>query len=76
MGLWAVTYVALFVLFHKSGGKEKFMGMAIGGWIASIVYAQGGLFGNNIGGIAVFAFSFFIVILSIIAYGLVKESGE
>ena len=76
MAIWVITYLALFILFSKSGGREKFMGIAFGGFIASIVYAQAGLLGSGTPEASLFAFSFFIVIISIIAYALVKDSGE
>lgn len=69
--IWIVTYIALFALFYRSGGREKFLGIAFGGFIASIVYAQADLI--NLGP---FAFSIFIVIVSILGYALIKDSGE
>jgi predicted Abi (CAAX) family protease len=71
LALWVTTYLALFILFHKSGGREKFMAMGLGGFLASIVYSQGGLIN-----VAYFTFSFLILIFSIIAYALIKDSGE
>ena len=77
-GVWLITYTALFILFNKSGGREKFMAIGIGGFLASIAYAQIGLFGaaGSTAEISVFVLSFFVLILSIIAYALVKDSGE
>lgn len=76
LGLWAITYVAIFIIFHKSGGREKFMAMGISGFLASIVYAQVGILGNSIDVMSIFAFSFFMLIISVIVYALIKDSGE
>lgn len=76
MGIWLVTYVALLILFHKSGGREKFMAMGIGGWLASIVYAQAGLLGSGTTSAGIFTFSFFMMVISIIAYALIKDASE
>ncbi len=76
--IWVLTYLAVFILFHKSGGREKFMAMGIVGFLASMGYSQMGLFGapGSIAEISTFALSIFIMIISIIAYALVKDSGE
>lgn len=69
--IWILTYVALFILFQRSGGREKFLGMSFGGFLATIVYMQAALIN-----LPVFAFSIFIVIVSIVGYALIKEAGE
>jgi hypothetical protein len=78
MGIWVVTYIALFILFSKSGGREKFFAMGVGGFIATVAYAQVGLLGQalSIAEISTFTFSFLIMIISIIAYALIKDAGE
>ncbi len=76
--IWILSYIALFLLFFKSGGREKFLLMGIGGFIISAAYAQIGLFGapGSISTVSTVAFSFFILLISIVAYALVKDSGE
>ncbi|MEM3245881.1 MAG: hypothetical protein QXN16_03885 [Candidatus Micrarchaeaceae archaeon] len=76
LGIFAVTYAALFILFYRSGGREKFIAIGIAGFLANIVYAQIGVLGIGISEIAAFAFSIFVLIVSIVAYALVKDSGE
>ena len=75
-GLWIVTYIAIFILFQKSGGREKFMAMGIGGFLATIAYAQAGILGTGSAEIGIFALTFFILIISAIAYALIKDTGE
>lgn len=78
LAIWIVTYIAIFMLFYKSGGREKFLAIGIMGFIATMGYAQIGLLGapGSIAEISTFGFGFFILIVSAIAYALVKDSGE
>ncbi len=77
LGIWVITYAAIFILFHKSGGREKFFAMGVLGFGANVVYASAGLFGG-VGalGFGTFMFSFFILIISIVSYALIKDQGE
>lgn len=78
LAIWIITYVALFILFNRSGGKEKFLAMGIGGFIISAMYAQIGILGNpgSSSEIGTVAFSFFILLITAIVYALIKDTGE
>jgi len=76
LGLWLVTYIAIFIIYSKSGGREKFLAVGIGGFIATIAYIQVGIMGIGSAEIGVLALSLFILIVSAVAYALIKDSGE
>ena len=76
LGLWLATYVAIFIIYSRSGGREKFLAMGIGGFIATVAYIQVGIMGVGSAEIGVFALSLLILIVSAVAYALIKDSGE
>lgn len=78
LAIWVIAYVALFILFSKSGGREKFFAISLTGFITTIALAAIGVLGQqgSTAEIGVVGLSFLIFVISTIAYALIKDSGE